>query len=99
MRSIHRQRGGSREAMEYSLPVIPGRIPVLLLQPGNVFPIRTRSRRLILQTMPDSFIKISDLRKENRHTPSVENRMVMAPDEFKPVAASMDQCDAHRRCF
>src|SRR5690242_16740057 len=97
MRSIHRQRGGSREAMEYSLPVIPGRIPILLLQPGNVFPIRTRSRRLILQTVPDSFIKISDLRKENRHTPSVEKRMVVAPDELEPILVGADQCDAHRR--
>ena len=99
MRPVHYQRRGGKKSLERLLPVSLGSIPILLAQPGDIVPVRARWRRFMADATLDRVVEIPQFREENRHAPSIEEGMVMAPDELELVFAGSDQKNSHRRHF
>src|SRR6185369_2952901 len=87
------------ESGERAAPETLGLGQVLLLQPGDVIAVRTRSLQIERLAEAKGLVEGEDLFEYKRPAPGIQQHVMVAPDHAVGVVRQADEADAHEWCL
>src|SRR5690242_1741885 len=83
--------------MQDAAPEGPGPREVLLLQPGNVVPVWSARWCRERSSLSHSFVADKNFAQHHRGAPTIQQKMVKAPDKVINVLAQSEQAETQQR--
>src|SRR5437868_2821709 len=93
------ERGPAGETLQFELPETLRRIEVLSAKPLDVSPVRPGRLQINLGAGYVSVVNREHFSDDDRGRPSVEQQMMMTPNQFVLIIREPDKRDPHKRRF